>query len=112
MVTRPEWQAVNPFGPTQNSRFWGIGNQVETLLLAPLLAGTVLARRRFGPPGFLVFGFFGLLVMTDNRLGADGGGAIVLGVALAVLGWRLFRLRLSGFIALLGAAAATVLWIV
>src|SRR4029077_18860653 len=23
MVTRPEWQAVNPFGPTQNSRFWG-----------------------------------------------------------------------------------------
>ena len=39
--------------------------------------------------------------MTDNRLGADGGGAIVLGVALAVLGWRLFRLRLSGFIALL-----------
>ena len=39
MVTRPEWQAINPFGPTQNSRFWGIGNQVETLLLAPLLAG-------------------------------------------------------------------------
>jgi hypothetical protein len=50
--------------------------------------------------------------MTDNRLGADGGGAIVLGVALAVLGWRLFRLRLSGFIVLLGAAAATVLWLV
>src|SRR5205807_9457945 len=48
MVTRPEWQAVNPFGPTQNSRFWGIGNQVETLLLAPLLAGAFLARRRSG----------------------------------------------------------------
>jgi hypothetical protein len=112
MVTHPAWQAINPFGPTQNSRFWGIGNQVETLLLAPLLAGAVLARRRFGPPGFLVFGFFGLLVMTDNRLGADGGGAIVLGVALAVLGWRIFRLRLSGFIGLLGAAAVTVLWLV
>ncbi len=112
MVSRPEWQAINPFGPTQNSRFWGIGNQVETLLLAPLLAGAMLARRRFGPLGFLLFGFFGLVVMTDNRLGADGGGAIVLGVALAVLGWRMFRLRLSGFIALLAASALTVLWLV
>ena len=92
MVTRPEWQAVNPFGPTQNSRFWGIGNQVETLLLAPLLAGAFLARRRFGIVGFVAFGFFGLVVMTDNRIGADGGGAIALGIALAVLGARLFRL--------------------
>jgi hypothetical protein len=92
MVTRPEWQAVNPFGPTQNSRFWGIGNQIETLLLAPLLAGAFLARRRFGIVGFALFGVFGLVVMTDNRIGADGGGAIVFGVALAVLGARLFRL--------------------
>jgi hypothetical protein len=112
MVTHPAWQAINPFGPTQNSRFWGIGNQVETLLLAPLLAGAVLARRRFGPLGFLVFGFFGLVVMTDNRLGADGGGAIVLGVALAVLGWRIFGLRLRGFIALLAGSAVAVLWLV
>jgi hypothetical protein len=50
--------------------------------------------------------------MTDNRLGSDGGGAIVLGVALAVLGWRLFRLRLSGLIALLAGAALAVLWLV
>jgi hypothetical protein len=112
MVTHPAWQAINPFGPTQNSRFWGIGNQVETLLLVPLLAGAVLARRRFGPAGFLLFGFFGLVVMTDNRLGADGGGAIVLGVAFAVLGWRLFRLRLSGLIALLAGSALAVLWLV
>ncbi|MGH3009578.1 MAG: hypothetical protein ACRDLM_09290 [Gaiellaceae bacterium] len=112
MVRRPEWQAINPLGPTQNSRFWGIGNQIETLLLAPLLAGAVLARRRFGLVGFALFGLFGLVVMTDNRLGADGGGAIVLGVALAVLGWRLFRLRLSGFLALLASAAITVLWLV
>jgi hypothetical protein len=112
MVSRPEWQAINPFGPTQNSRFWGIGNQLETLLLLPLLAGAVLARRRFGVAGFLLFGFFGLTVMTDSRLGADGGGAIVLGVALAVLGSRLFRLRLGGFIGLLAGAALAVLWLV
>ena len=112
MVTRPEWQAVNPFGPTQNSRFWGIGNQVETLLLAPLLAGAFLARRRFGILGFVVFGVFGLVVMTDNRLGADGGGAIALGIALAVLGTRLFKLGVRGFVGLLASAAFAVLWIV
>src|SRR5205814_10185018 len=88
MVTRPEWQAVNPFGPTQNSRFWGIGNQVETLLLAPLLAGAFLARRRFGILGFALFGVFGLFVMSDNPLGADGGGAIALVVARAALATR------------------------
>jgi hypothetical protein len=112
MVTRPEWQAINPLGPTQNSRFWGIGNQLETLLLAPLLAGTLLARRRFGLLGFALFGIFGLVVMTDNRLGADGGGAIALGLALAVLGARLFRFGLSGFVGLLASAATAVLWIV
>jgi hypothetical protein len=112
MVARPEWQAVNPFGPTQNSRFWGIGNQVETLLLAPLLAGAFLARRRFGILGFVLFGVFGLVVMTDNRLGADGGGAIALGIALAVLGTRLFRLGAKGFVGLLASAAFAVLWIV
>jgi hypothetical protein len=112
MVTRPEWQAVNPFGPTQNSRFWGIGNQVETLLLAPLLAGAFLARRRFGILGFVAFGVFGLIVMTDNRLGADGGGAIALGVALAVLGARLFKLGARGFVGLLASSAFAVLWIV
>lgn len=112
MVTRPEWQAVNPFGPTQNSRFWGIGNQIETLLLAPLLAGAFLARRRFGIMGFALFGVFGLVVMTDNRLGSDGGGAIALGVALAVLGARLFKLGWKGFVGLLASAALAVLWIV
>jgi len=112
MVTRPEWQAVNPFGPTQNSRFWGIGNQIETLLLAPLLAGAFLARRRFGIVGFAVFGVFGLVVMTDNRIGSDGGGAIALGIALAVLGARLFKLGWKGFAGLLASAALAVLWIV
>src|SRR5207302_8447586 len=66
----------------------------------------------FGVAGFVLFGVFGLVVMTDNRLGADGGGAIVLGVALAVLGARLFRLGASGFAGLLASAAVAVLWIV
>lgn len=112
MIEHPEWQAINPFGPTQNSRFWGIGNQLETLLLAPVLAGAVIARRRFGFLGFALFGLFGLVVVTDNHLGADGGGAIVLGIALAVLATRLFRLGARGFLAMLASAALTVLWLV
>ncbi len=50
--------------------------------------------------------------MTDNRIGADGGGAIALGIALAVLGARLFRLGVKGFVGLLASAALAVLWIV
>src|SRR5207248_3051918 len=38
--------------------------------------------------------------------------AIVLGIALAVLGMRLFKLGVSGFIGLLASAAVAVLWIV
>jgi hypothetical protein len=111
-VTRPEWAAITPLGPTQNQRFWGIGNQVETLLLAPLLAGVVIAWRRFGIVGFAAISLMGLLVMTDNRLGADGGGAVVLGVGVAVLGARLLRLRTTGFVTLLLTSATVVLAIV
>lgn len=111
-VVRPEWAAITPLGPTQNQRFWGIGNQTETLLLAPLLAAAVLARRRLGLIGFGAVGLFGLFVMADNRLGADGGGAIVLGVALAFLGARLLRLGVAGFVSLLAGSATIVLAIV
>ena len=112
LARRPEWVAVTPFGPTQNSRFWGIGNQLETLLLAPILAGAAIAGRRFGVLGFGFVGLLGLVLMTDNRLGSDGGGAIVLGVALAFLGARTFRLGPRGFGVLLASAAVVVLKLV
>jgi len=112
LARHPEWVAITPFGPTQNSRFWGIGNQLETLLLAPIVAGAVIAGRRFGVLGFGLFGALGLVLMTDNRLGSDGGGAIVLGVALAFLGARTFKLGPRGFALLLGAAAVVVLKVV
>ena len=112
LVRHPDWLAVTPLGPTQNSRFWGIGNQLETLLLAPILAGAAIAARRLGVLGFALFGVLGLVLMTDNRLGSDGGGAIVLGVALAYLGARTFRFGARGFALLLAASAALVLKIV
>src|SRR5437763_2507551 len=112
LAKRPDWVALTPLGPTQNSRFWGVGNQLETLLLAPLLAGAAIAGRRFGPLGFAAFTLLGLVLITDNRFGSDGGGAIVLGVALAFLGARTLRLGRGGFATLLLAAATVVLGIV
>ena len=101
---RPEWAAVTPLGPDQNLRYWGIGDQIGTLLFAPVLVGAVIARQRLGWVGFFAFSLLGLFVMTDNRLGANGGGAIGLGLALAVLGARLSR---RGLVALVGAVAAS-----
>jgi hypothetical protein len=111
-VARPEWAAVTPLGPDQNLRFWGIGDQIATLLFAPLLMGAVIARQRLGWVGFTLFSLLGLFVMTDNRLGANGGGAIGLGLALAVLGARLARRGLLAFIVALTATGAMVFAIV
>ncbi len=112
LAKRPEWVAITPLGPTQNSRFWGIGNQLETLLLAPLLVGAVLSARRFGRVGFAIFALVGLVLITDNRFGSDGGGAIVLGVAFAYLGSRVLRLGVRGFVTLLLLGATIVLTLV
>lgn len=109
---RPEWAAVTPLGPDQNLRFWGIGDQIATLLLAPLLVGAVIARRRLGWAGFAVFSLLGLFLMTDNRLGANGGGAIGLGLALAVLGVRLSRRGWLALVAAVTLSATIVLGIV
>jgi hypothetical protein len=112
MVIDPTSVAINPLGPTQNSRFFGIGNQVETLLLAPVLAGAALAGRRLGVLGFVGFGLLGLVTVADNSFGADGGGAVVLAVGLAVLGGRLARFRVRGLVTLLAAGAACVLGLI
>jgi hypothetical protein len=112
LAKRPEWVALTPLGPTQNSRFWGIGNQLETLLLAPVLVGAVLAGRQFGRIGFGLFALLSLVLVTDNRLGSDGGGAIVLGVAFAFLGARVLRLGIRGFVTLLLLGATAVLGLV
>lgn len=112
LVSHPDWVAVTPLGPTQNSRFWGIGNQLETLLIAPVVAGAALSARRYGIVGFGLFALLVLALVTDNRLGSDGGGAIVFGIALAFVGARTKRLGLKGFVTLLLLAATAVLTII
>jgi hypothetical protein len=108
LVLHPDWVAITPLGPTQNARFWGIGNQLETILVAPVIAGAAIAGRRYGLAGFGAFALLALVLVTDNRLGSDGGGAVVFGVALAFIGARVLRLGWRGFVTLLLLDAAVV----
>ncbi len=52
------------------------------------------------------------MLVTDNRFGSDGGGAIVFGVAFAFLGARVLRLGVRGFVTLLLLGATVVLGLV
>src|SRR5262249_34541272 len=58
--------------------FYGVTNEVETLLLVPILAAAALAPRRF----LLPLAALALALVGWSRAGADGGGIIVVLVAL------------------------------
>ncbi|MGZ8695158.1 MAG: hypothetical protein ACXWYS_06940 [Gaiellaceae bacterium] len=77
------WVALSPLGPTQNARFYGISNLLETFLLIPALAGAALLRRR--PLWAAALAALSFLTIAGSRFGADGGGAIVLAVGFGVL---------------------------
>jgi hypothetical protein len=81
----PETNALSIVGPHPDGggRFYGITNEVETLLLAPVL---VAATTWFWPVAALA-----LANMAWSKAGADGGGILVFAVGLATL-----RLRLAG----------------
>lgn len=111
MAVDAAWVALSPLGPTQNARFHGISNLLETMLLVPALAGAALLGRRYGPVGFGAVALLALVTVASSRLGADGGGALVLAAGFAVLGVGLFgggrRAWLAG-VGLAGAAVAVV----
>jgi len=77
--------ALSPFGPTQNSRYYGLSNLLETLLLVPALAGAALLWSRFGWPALGGTALLAFAAVAGNRFGADGGGAVVLAAGFAVL---------------------------
>ena len=78
MAIDASWVALSPLGPTQNARFYGISNLLETMLLPVALAGGVLLARRLGVLGFAVAGTVALVTVAGSRFGADAGGAVVL----------------------------------
>jgi hypothetical protein len=77
--------ALSPFGPTQNSRYFGLSNLLETMLLVPALGGAALLFRRFGWIAFAGTALLAFVTVAGNRFGADGGGAIVFAAGFAIL---------------------------
>jgi hypothetical protein len=98
--------ALSPFGPSQNSRFYGLSNFLETMLLVPALGGAVFLWRRFGWPAFAGMALLSFAMVAGNRFGADGGGAIVLAIAFTLLVVLLAGLRGKRLVAALGIALA------
>jgi hypothetical protein len=81
------WVALSPLGPSQNSRFFGLSNLLETMMLVPAVAGAALLTRRMGPAAFATVAAVTFVAVTGSRFGADAGGrrTVVLGaVGLAV----------------------------
>jgi hypothetical protein len=107
MAVRPSALSLAPLSPELTSRFYGVSNLVETLLLVPAIAGTALLARRYGWWAFAGCALLALVTVSENRLGADGGGALVLAGGLAVLA---VVMRGGGVralaLAMVGAAAA------
>lgn len=79
--------ALTGSNPRGGARFFGVGNELETLLTVTILLGTgaavsVTARRR-AILAFALTGLFGAIVMGAGRLGADVGAVIALGAGAA-----------------------------
>jgi hypothetical protein len=98
--------ALSPFGPSQNSRFYGLSNFLETMLLVPALGGAVFLWRRLGWPAFAAIALLSFVAVAGNRFGADGGGAIVLAVAFPLLAILLAGLRGRRLLVAAGTAVA------
>jgi hypothetical protein len=101
--------SLSPLGPELTSRFYGVSNLLETLLLAPALLAAGLLGRRFGLLAFSSVAALALATVAENRLGDDGGGAVVLGIAFAVLVVGMRRARLRMLVPALAVAALAVL---
>jgi hypothetical protein len=100
--------ALSPLGPTQNSRFYGLSNLLSALLLVPALAGATLIRAALGWAAAIVFAAAALVTIAGSRFGADGGTAIVLCVAYAVLAVEIAETRRRAAVAIVAAVAVVV----
>ena len=107
LVVRPEVNALSAIGPHPDGggRFYGVTNQVETLLLAPSLAAGAAA----GVAGATAIGILLLVLVGWSRAGADGGGLLVVAAAWAVLLAGLARIRLAPTRIALGAVCVVAL---
>lgn len=93
LAVRPEVNALAAIGPHPDGggRFFGVTNQVSTMLLAPSLAAAAVA----GTAGAVAIGLLLLVTVGWSRAGADGGGVLVAATAFAVLVAGMARARLT-----------------
>jgi cytochrome c551/c552 len=107
LTLSPLWNSLGVLGarPDGGGRFYGIGNQVETLVLLPLIAGVVAG----GLVWLVPLGALALVTVAWSKAGADGGGLVVFAVALAVLFLRLRRAPLTWRVAALAGAGVVAL---
>ena len=90
LALSPETNSLMAIGPQpwSGGRFYGVTNQIETLLLAPVLAAAV----SLGGWRFVALGLLSVVVVGASQTGADGGGILVFATAFVVL-WVLLRGR-------------------
>jgi hypothetical protein len=77
--------ALSPLGPSQNARYFGLSNLLETMLLVPAFAGAAFLYRSLGWAALAGTALLAFVTVAGNRFGADGGGAVVLAAGFAVL---------------------------
>lgn len=101
-----ETSSLAAFGPHPDGgvRFYGISNQVETLLLVPGLLGAALLGSALLP----VVAVLVLVVVGASGLGADGGGVLVFAAGYLFLWLRLRRVPLRARNVALAAGGAVV----
>jgi hypothetical protein len=99
MWAEPAWNSLAVIGPHPDGggRFYGVTNEVETLLLAPALVLGVLV----GATALPAVGLVVAAGIAASRVGADGGGLVVFLAGFLVLWLRMRR------VPALRAAAAT-----
>jgi len=93
LAVDPELNSLAVLGarPDGGGRFYGIGNQVETLLLPPVLVAAAIGGLRWLVP----LAGLALVAIGWSKTGADGGGVLVLATALGVLALRLRGLAIT-----------------
>jgi cytochrome c551/c552 len=106
LAADPELNSLGVLGarPDGGGRFYGVGNQLETLLLPPVIAAAAVVGVRWLVP----LGAIALVTVGWSKAGADGGGVVVFATAFGVLALRLRGLAASPRRVALVAAAVLV----
>ena len=97
--------------PDGGGRFFGLANELETILVGTALVAAALLWERFGLGALIAVGGLALVTIAPGGLGASVTGAAVAVVGLAVLALDLERRRGLIAVALAAGAAAAVLLI-